>query len=122
MSNLSPKQFKDYVIKFKPAPEDADMENHKIIAQHKGRKVGEMQWDIGTGEVQGITVKPTHQRKGLATAMWNHAQEISGNNVVHSAVRSESGDAWAQSVGGWGLDRRACSACGEVGHLASEHN
>lgn len=94
------KQFKDYVIKFKPAPADDDMANHKIIAQHKGRRVGKMEWDTGTGDIQNLEVHPRHQRKGIATAMWEHAQEISGNTVGHSPVRSDDGDAWAKSVGG----------------------
>jgi GNAT superfamily N-acetyltransferase len=98
--NLSGTQFKDYTLKFKPAPEDDDMANHRIIAQHKGRRVGKMEWDTGTGDIQGIEVHPRHQRKGIATAMWNHAQEVSGNSVGHSPVRTDEGDKWAQSVGG----------------------
>jgi ribosomal protein S18 acetylase RimI-like enzyme len=98
--NLSGTQFKDYTLKFKPAPEDDDMANHRIIAQHKGRRVGKMEWDTGTGDIQGIEVHPRHQRKGIATAMWNHAQEVSGNSVGHSTIRSDEGDKWAQSVGG----------------------
>lgn len=97
--NLS-KQFKDYTLKFKPAPEDDNMANHKIIAQYKGRRVGRMEWDIGTGDIQGINVQPSHRRKGIATAMWNLAQDITGNNVGHSPVRSDEGDVWAKSVGG----------------------
>ena len=94
------KQFKDYTLKFKPAPEDDDMANHAIIAQHKGRRVGKMEWDIGTGDIQNLEVHPRHQRKGIATAMWKYAQDISNHNVGHSPVRTDEGDKWAQSVGG----------------------
>jgi hypothetical protein len=121
MRNVSPVQFKEYLLKFNPAPDDADMENHRIIAQHKGRKVGEMQVDIGTSQIQNIEVHPRHQRKGVATAMWNYAQDISGNNIHHSPVRTDEGDAWAKTVGGAGLETRTCSSCGDEGHLASEH-
>lgn len=100
MSNLSPRQFKEYTLKFKPAPVDDDMANHRIIAQHNNRRVGKMEWDIGTGDIQNVEVHPKHQRKGLATAMWHYAQDISGNNVGHSPVRTDEGDAWAHSVGG----------------------
>ena len=106
--NLQPKQFKDYVLKVKWADEDmmgwGDPEgNHKIIAQHKGGKVGELQWDPGDKQIQNIEVNPKHQRKGLATAMWDHANSLShsGMKLQHSPVRSDAGDAWAKSVGGY---------------------
>jgi GNAT superfamily N-acetyltransferase len=121
MSNISPVQFKDYVLKVNPAPVDDDMANHAILAEHNGRSVGKLEWDSGTGDIQGVEVDPEHRRKGIATAMWNRAQEVSKGNVGHSPARSDEGDAWARSVGGSGLERRACTECGDEGHLASEH-
>lgn len=97
--NLS-RQFSNYTLMFKPAPEDDDMANHAIVAQQQGQHVGKMEWDIGTGDIVNIEVHPNHRRKGIATAMWNQAQDITGGNVGHSETRSDDGEAWAQSVGG----------------------
>ncbi|WP_425592352.1 hypothetical protein, partial [Dermacoccus nishinomiyaensis] len=44
-------------------------------------------------------VHPDHRRKGLATEMWQHALSA-GVPIKHSPRRSDSGDAWARSVGG----------------------
>ena len=68
------------------------------IGAHLGKQqVGWLDLDKGTGVVNEVYVKEKHQGKGIATGMWQHAQE-SGLNPRHSDTRSESGDAWAQSL------------------------
>jgi GNAT superfamily N-acetyltransferase len=51
------------------------------------------------GKIAAVEVSPRHQRKGLATAMYQHA-ERTGITPVHNQIRTKEGDAWAQSVGG----------------------
>lgn len=50
-------------------------------------------------EILDVEVPEEHQRKGVATAMWNYAL-MQGFNPEHSEERSDPGDAWAKSVGG----------------------
>lgn len=69
------------------------------------RPLGSMSWHHKTGEIRGINVEPAHQRQGLATGMFHQAQQVaeSTRGVTqprHSADRTASGDAWAQSFGG----------------------
>ena len=122
MSNLNSKQFKDYTLNHK-----LDESGHLVIeAVHQGRGVGFLDWMHTGGEIYDIGVNQEHARKGLATAMYNHAKELHSSNKeipmpVHSASRTPEGDAWARSVGGKGLEKKSCTACGDEGHLASEH-
>jgi len=75
------------------------------VRAHKRKKLlGEMQVvnepgapDHGT--IWGMEVGEKHRRKGLATAMYQHAQR-KGLNPQHSILRTEAGDKWAQAVGG----------------------
>ena len=53
----------------------------------------------GGREVLNVEVPREHQRKGIARAMWNYAG-WTGLSPEHSRYRSDSGDAWARSVGG----------------------
>jgi hypothetical protein len=68
-----------------------------------GEKVGHMLCDH-SGKIQSIAVTPAHQRQGVATGMWEHAQGLASQGQVpkpkHSRDRSDQGDAWARSVGG----------------------
>lgn len=66
--------------------------------QERPARVAEIHWDEN-GEIQGMGVHPDHRRKGLATEMWQHALSA-GVPIKHSPRRSDSGDAWARSVGG----------------------
>lgn len=60
---------------------------------------GEMTWHPETGEIHNILVDPERQRRGIATAMWQHAQQFSPP-PVHSNVQTSQGKKWAASVGG----------------------
>ncbi len=69
------------------------------------RPIGSMSWQHKTGEILGISTEPEHRRRGLATRMWHEAHRVAGETrgVVepkHSVDRTESGEAWARSLGG----------------------
>lgn len=85
---------------------------HVITAYDATAKVGEMVWIGRTGEVWGIEVTPAYRRQGLATAMWQFAQEAP-KKPKHSNQRTDDGEAWARSVGG-PVPRRLHAARGEV--------
>ena len=78
---------------------------HLITATHResGESVGHMRYGHD-GTVQNITVSEPHQRKGVATAMWNHASLMGSKGEApepkHSVQRTSQGDAWAKAVGG----------------------
>lgn len=54
----------------------------------------------GNRKVRNVFVKPEFQRKGIATALWNHAVD-NGLGPEHSSPDSqtEDGKAWAKKVG-----------------------
>jgi hypothetical protein len=68
-----------------------------------GQVVGHLRWG-GHGVVENVQVNKDHQRKGVATGMWRHANELADQGLVprpkHSDVRTAEGDAWAKTVGG----------------------
>jgi hypothetical protein len=75
----------------------SDEGHHIIDAYHGAHDVGSAVFDPD-GTLNELNVNPEHQRKGLATAMWDHAKSL-GINPQHSNVRSRQGDAWAKSTG-----------------------
>lgn len=88
-------------IQFSYDPPEMGREYHRIQALEGDEIRGQMHWD--TKGVRNIGVVPTHQRQGLATAMWNEGMNRAGGRVPmpkHSADRTDAGDAWARSVGG----------------------
>jgi GNAT superfamily N-acetyltransferase len=69
------------------------------------RPMGSIGWHHRTGEIKGVYTAHEHQRQGVATALHAKAQEIAGETrgvppPKHSSFRTNSGDAWARSVGG----------------------
>lgn len=95
--------FKDYVLRFTPGDVETE-EPHTVEAYSDATKVGYLDWHAEHGEIEDVDVLPEHQRKGIATAMYQRAQEVARTQnlvePVHSNLRSPSGDAWAQRVGG----------------------
>ena len=69
-------------------------------------RVGYMEIHPESGIIYDIAVRDRHQRKGIATAMWDLAHTIHQAmpdkypKPVHSPIRSDEGDAWATKVGG----------------------
>lgn len=72
---------------------------HVITAYVGSTKAGEMEWYGRTGEIYGIEVEPEYRRQGLATAMWDFAQDAP-KKPQHSNQRTNDGEAWSKSVGG----------------------
>ena len=69
------------------------------------RPIGSISWHHKTGEIRGVYVQKEHQRKGIATALFNQAESVAGatrgvTTPKHSADRTDAGDAWARSLGG----------------------
>jgi GNAT superfamily N-acetyltransferase len=99
-NNLSRQQFKEYTLEYKGADEQG---GHSIVAKKEGKPIGEMRWEKGLG-VSNVDVDPLHQRKGVATAMWNMGIELKKQDksiptIKHSQDRTEAGDDWAKKVG-----------------------
>ena len=66
--------------------------------------LGAMRWDRNSGHMYDISVDKPYRRQGIATAMWNHAQQLAASNQdistpKHSPVRTADGQAWSESVG-----------------------
>ncbi|GAA1095005.1 GNAT family N-acetyltransferase [Nocardiopsis metallicus] len=51
------------------------------------------------GMLKLVGVQPRWRRKGIATALWNQARELSGLPLDKAPVRSALGEAWLQSLG-----------------------
>lgn len=60
--------------------------------------VGSIAWQPGDGEVEWLDVHPDHQRQGIGTALFNHAQGID-SRLHHSDSLSADGQAFAESMG-----------------------
>jgi GNAT superfamily N-acetyltransferase len=71
-TNLSKQQFKEYTLEYKGADEQG---GHNIVAKKEDKPIGAMRWAHGRG-VDSVDVNPEHQRKGVATAMWNMAIDL----------------------------------------------
>lgn len=77
---------------------------HNVIARDtEGGFVGNMRWS--PQQVRNVMVNESHQRQGVATAMWNEGHRLASENAripqpKHSPDRTNEGDAWARSVGG----------------------
>jgi hypothetical protein len=96
---INEEQFGDYKLRYEKP--NMDLPRHLITAS-KGphdEPVGMMSWHPQKHHVTGVNVDEEHRRQGLATAMWNMSQSIRPK-PVHSADRTNAGDAWAKSVGG----------------------
>jgi len=80
--------------------------NHVIHARTaEGKKVGELGLDkFGPAKLSWITVHPDWRRKGVATAMWRHANDLHSQGILEkkpemSDFRTVAGDNWAKSLG-----------------------
>ena len=77
---------------------------HQVIARHPetGEQMGHLAWDDTS--VHGLGTAPAYRRQGVATKMWQHANQLAAQGIApaprHSSIRTKEGDAWARSVGG----------------------
>ena len=101
INNLSKTQFKVYYQGLKPdlTMPDTPVTRHHLVAKKGKQEIGVMQVMNG-GEIAHVEVDDAHQRQGVATALWNHAEKL-GLEPRHSDpdVMSKEGLAWAKSLG-----------------------
>jgi 2'-5' RNA ligase len=105
------RSYGDYEMRYGTEDTGARKPAHVIEVHHpEDGKVGFMRW-MGTAPyaIDKTEVHENHRRQGLATAMWDWAQEEGRPKPTHSRQRTDAGDAWARSVGG-PLPRREASA------------
>lgn len=87
-----------------------------ITVSDKGKWVGSLYWNRDSklekwrsGAVDTVDVDPDYQGKGIATAMWQRAQQAHQDEPwhypepQHSSFRTPEGDAWARSLHRKGL-------------------
>jgi ribosomal protein S18 acetylase RimI-like enzyme len=77
---------------------------HYLEATSGDEVVGKLNWVHSSGRISGIYVPKEHRRKGIATAMYNHAVKLSDTNRNISKPkltddRTNDGEAWARSLG-----------------------
>lgn len=109
-------QHGEYELRYDTIDTGASKPQHIIEAHHpEDGRVGFMRW-MGTAPhaIDRVEVNSDHQRQGLATAMWNWAQENARPKPRHSNQRTPQGDAWARSVGGT-LPRKKATLSREPG-------
>ena len=117
-TNLNPKQFAPH-IRYevpqgdKPYGNEATnfglhtsgvtLESQAPDADKPSETLGHLHWSSKTGQILDVHVIPSARRKGVATAMYKAAKDISSNTGVpaptHSDDRSDMGDEWAKSTG-----------------------
>lgn len=85
----------------------------RVSAHHGGREVGWLSWrngvaDYGSdrpvdsdeiGRVGAVEVHPEYRRRGVATALWEHARKIEPR-LHHSEALSDDGEAWSRKTAG----------------------
>jgi GNAT superfamily N-acetyltransferase len=86
-----------------PGDENAEWMGHRpstiVTAHHGGRQIGRASvyhspGGLMTAEV--VRVEPEHRRRGVASAMYAHAEKVTGRKMVPSSNRTPEGEAlWA---------------------------
>lgn len=77
----------------------------KILATHGGKIVGSVHLDKLLDNATDISafhtfIEPEHRRKGLASAMYSHAEKVTGLKMKPSSYQSQEGRAlWGGNVG-----------------------
>ena len=102
------RKFKGYTLV--PQPLKAGIQWTVLAFDRAGEEVGFLHYFPAKykGEIANLGVKPEHQRKGLASAMFDYAVDIAGtvDNVsgetrpapTHSTKISDEGAAWKKSL------------------------
>jgi hypothetical protein len=103
----------NYQFSFHPNVKQFGDNVHEVHVQDPAYKgpamyggVGYMEIHPESGVIYDVVVNEQHRRKGVATAMWDLAHSIHQAmpdkypKPVHSAIRTDKGDAWAHAVGG----------------------
>ena len=78
---------------------------YKLTFFNKDGAVGYIEWDQDDGEVNKIYVGDIYRRQGVGRFIWDTAQEYAEQNKLtlpeHSSRRTEEGEHFAQSIGGY---------------------
>ena len=82
---------------------DMGISMHRVEALKDDTTVGVLEWN--RRHVTSLAVRPEHQRQGIATQMWKHANAAANTyqkvpRPKHSSDRTDAGDAWARKIGG----------------------
>jgi len=97
-------QFPELKYSYEP---DSDKAPHRVTAHLGDEQIGQMAWfshgDEYPTAVGNLEVAPHHRRKGVATAMWNHAHQLAASNPdipapTHHPDRTNAGHAWSVAV------------------------
>lgn len=88
---------------YPPSEGGVSFSQHRVAANVGDAEIGHMSWS--NRGMHFIGVDDRYQRQGVATALWNEGHRIArqSSSVVkpaHTGDRTDSGDAWARSVGG----------------------
>lgn len=108
---LSGLQFHKYMARDRYPGTDHLADEHVIEAHHPEHGiVGEIAIRARAGggrpagHVDDVSVDDQYQRRGVGTALWNHANELADKKLIprpkHSPQRTYPGDQWARKVGG----------------------
>lgn len=98
----------NYQFRYRPIKSE-NLNEVQAIYKPTNEKIGNMTWFSDIGNLNEIDVLHEHQRKGVATGMWNHAIKLAeasyGKGInkrismpEHSIFRTPAGDAWAKST------------------------
>jgi hypothetical protein len=74
----------------------------KVHAYDKaGNRVGTAWFKHHEGSLKPVIVgvEDEHQRRGLATSLYNHAKNVTGKNIVQGDVQTDEGQAFRNSLG-----------------------
>lgn len=109
--NLNPVLF-GFRVTLKPDRTDPSIE----VTDPQGEWVGHLSWESHNdpknwreGNIADVDVHPNYQGRGIATAMWQRAQQAHRDSPwhypkpTHSSFRTPEGDAWAYSLHRKGL-------------------
>jgi ribosomal protein S18 acetylase RimI-like enzyme len=96
--DLQPGQFGQYEMRHRTEDKGERKPRNIVEAVHEGKPVGSLTWRGTSGVVDMIKVDPEHQRRGVATAMWDHAQSLKGiRKPRDNGDFTDAGRAWAKA-------------------------
>jgi GNAT superfamily N-acetyltransferase len=94
-----------YQMRYRPTQLMGHPDSHEVTAIDKksGEIAGWLAWEP-YGEIHGVEVLDPHKRRGVATAMLRHAENVarSSRGVIphpeHSTNISDEGRAWVENT------------------------
>ena len=93
----------EFHLNYVPSPQFHQVSADFVNVLGKKIRMGELAWHKDTGEVK-VAVHPTYQKKGLGTALWNYASELSTKggftqpSGAASHTRTDAGDAFLKKM------------------------